>query len=169
MMQKRILSAPGISLGIFRGIFCGVCLAILAGCAGTDRITATETDWLTITDIRQIAAMREDISKPSLRFDDMIIIRMKTESENRVEVTSIAPSVISARKDGSPAARTTFALTQKRDILALFTQDVPNLRAFRKEIPISELTPGKAFSFPVVQESGEVQQQTFTIEKIITQ
>lgn len=153
MMQKQIL--------IVRGIFCGICFAVLAGCAGTD--------WATISDVRQIAAMREEISKTNLSFNDVLIIRMKTETGNRVEVTSIGPSVVSAQKGGAPAARTTFALTPKRDILVLFTQDVPHWKAFRKEIPVAQLTPGKAFRFPVVQESGEVQQQTFTIEKIITQ
>lgn len=153
MMQKQIL--------IVRGIFCGICLAILAGCAGTD--------WATISDVKQIAAMREEVSKPNLSLNDVLIIRMKTETGNRVEVTSIGPSVVSAQKGGAPAAKTTFALTPKRDILVLFTQDVPHMKAFRKEIPVAQLTPGKAFRFPVVQESGEVQQQTFTIEKIITQ
>lgn len=153
MMQKRIQ--------IVCGIFCGICITVLAGCAGTD--------WATISDVKQIAAMREEISKPNLSFNDVLIIRMKTETGNRVEVTSIGPSVVSAQKGGAPAAKTTFALTPKRDILVLFTQDVPHMKAFRKEIPVAQLTPGKAFRFPVVQESGEVQQQTFTIEKIITQ
>lgn len=153
MMQKQIL--------IVRSIFCGTLLAVLSGCAGTD--------WATISDVRQIAAMREEISKPNLSFNDVLIIRMKTETGNRVEVTSIGPTVVSAQKGGAPAARTTFALTPKRDILVLFTQDVPHWKAFRKEIPVAQLTPGKAFRFPVVQESGEIQQQTFTIERIITQ
>ena len=145
MMQKKILI---------------ICLAILAGCAGTD--------WVVISDVKQIAAMREEISKPNLSFNDVLIIRMKTEAGKRIEVTSIGPSVVSAQKDGAPAARTTFALTLKRDTLVLFTQDVPHWKAFRKEIPVAQLVPGKAFRFPVVQESGEVQQQTFTIEQIIT-
>lgn len=152
MMQKQILIA------------CGACLAVLAGCAGTD--------WVVIDDVKhegkQIAAMREEISKPNLSFSDVLVIRMKTETGNRVEVTSIAPSVVSAQKNGPPAARTTFAFTSKRDILVLFTQDVPNWKAFRKEIPVAQLVPGKAFRFPVVQESGEVKQQTFTIEQTIT-
>lgn len=149
MMQKRILTV------------CGICVTVLAACAGTD--------WATISDVKQIAAMREEISKPKLSFIDVLVIRMKTEAGNRVEVTSIAPSVVSAQKGGAPAARTTFALTSNRDILVLFTQDVPHLKAFRKEIPVAQLVPGKTFRFPVVQESGEVKQQTFTIEKIITQ
>ena len=153
MMQKRIL----IALGIFYGI----CLAVLTGCAGTD--------WATISDMKQIAAMREEVSKPNLTFTDVLIIRMNTETGSRLEVTSIAPSVVSAQKNGAPAAKTTFALTAKRDILVLFTQDVTHWKAFRKEIPVTQLTPGKTFRFPVVQESGEIQQQTFTVDKIITQ
>lgn len=149
MMQKRILIASGI------------CLALLAGCAATE--------WATITDVKQYSAMREEISKPSLSFNDVLIIRMKTEAGNRVEVTSIGPSVVSAQKGGPPAARTTFALAPKRDILILFTQDVPNWKAFRREIPVAQLTPGKTYRFPVVQESGEIRQQVFTVEQIITQ
>lgn len=153
MKQKQILIA------------CGIGLAVLAGCA--------TTDWVVIDDVKhegkQIAALREEIDKPNLSFNDVLIIRMRTETGNRVEVTSIAPSVVSAQKDGPPAARTTFALTSKRDYLVLFTQDVPNWKAFRKEIQVDQLVPGKTFRFPVVQESGEIQQKTFTVEKIITQ
>lgn len=153
MMQKQIL------------IVCGICLAVLAGCA--------TTDWVVIDDVKhegkQIAALRAEISKPSLSFNDVLIIRMKTEAGTRAEVTSIAPSVIGAQKGGAPAARTTFALAPKRDILILFTQDVPNWKAFRKEIPVAQLTPGKTFRFPVVQESGEIRPQVFTVEQIITQ
>ena len=149
MMQKRIL------------IVCGICLFVLAGCAGTD--------WVVISDVKQYAAMREEISKPNLSFSEVLVIRMRTETGNRVEVISIGPTVVSAQKDGPPAARTLFALTPKRDILVLFTQDVPNWKAFRKEIPVAQLVPGKTFRFPVIQGSGEVRQQTFTIEKIITQ
>lgn len=138
-----------------------VCLAILAGCASTD--------WAVITDLNQIASMREEVSKPRLNFSDILVIRTKTEDGKRVEVTSIGPTVVSAQKDGAPAARTTFTFTPKRDMLILFTQDVSNWKAFRKEIPVAGLAPGKVFRFPVVQESGEVRQQVFTVEKIITQ
>ena len=153
MIQNKILSV------------CGMGLAVLAGCAATD--------WVVIDDAKhegkQIAAMRAEISKPSMAFNDVLIIRTKTEAGKRVEVTSICPSVISAEKDGPPAARTTFALTSKRDKLILFTQDVPHWKAFRKEIPVADLAPGKTFRFPVVQESGEIQTQTFTVEQILTQ
>ena len=141
------------------------CLAILAGCAATD--------WVVIDDVKhegkQIAALRAEVSKPNLVFSDILVIRMKTEAGTQAEVTSIAPSVISAQKDGPPAARTTFAIAPKRDALVLFTQDVPHWKAFRKEIPVTDLVPGKTFRFPVVQASGEIQTQTFAIEKIITQ
>jgi hypothetical protein len=119
--------------------------------------------------VKQIAAMREEISKPNLTFNDVLIIRMQTETGTRVEVTSIGPAVVSAQKGGAPAARTTFALTAKRDIMVLFSQDVPHWKAFHKEIPVAQLVPGKTFRFPVVQESGEVKTQTFTIERVITQ
>jgi hypothetical protein len=148
----------------FRVAVIGAGIAVLAGCA--------TTEWAVIEDVKhdgkQIAAMREEVSKPNLDLSSVLIIRMKTEAGNRVEVTSIAPAVVSAQKNGPPAAKTTFALTPKRDTLILFSQDVPNWKAFRKEIPVAGLAPGKSFRFPVVQESGEIQPRTFTVEMVIT-
>ncbi|MDP2783344.1 MAG: hypothetical protein Q8O38_01930 [Sulfurimicrobium sp.] len=136
-----------------------IALATLAGCATTDMTV--------ITDVKEIAAKRTEISKPSLDLTHVMVLRMNNDKGQRVEVTSIGPAVIGAQKNGAPAAKTTFAFTPKRDNLILFTQDVPKIKAYRKEIPVAELVPGKVFSFPVVQESGEVLEQTFTVERII--
>lgn len=145
-------------------IVSGAALAVLAGCAATE--------WAVIDDVKregkQIAAMREEVSKPNLDLSNVLIIRTKTEDGKRVEITSVSPTVVSARKDGPPAARTTFAFTPRRDALILFSQDVPNWKAFRREVPVAELVPGKSFRFPVVQESGEIRTQTFTVEMVIT-
>ena len=136
-----------------------IALATLAGCATTDMTV--------ITDVREIAAARKEVSKPSLDLTHVMVLRMNNDKGQRVEVTSIGPAVIGAQKNGAPAARTTFAFTPKRDNLILFTQDVPKFKAYRKEIPVAELVPGKAFRFPVVQESGEVLEQAFTVEQAI--
>lgn len=134
---------------------------LLAGCAGND--------WLVIKDVKQIAEYRNEVSKPNLNFTDVFIIRMRDEKNKRVEVTSIGPAVISAQKGGAPAAKTTFAITPKRDALILYTQDVPHMQAFRKVIPAAEILPGMTFRFLIVQESGEIREQPFTIEQTITQ
>ena len=136
-----------------------VALAALAGCATTGPTV--------ITDVKEIAAARTEINKLSLDLTHVMILRMKNEKGQRVEVTSIGPAVIGAQKNGAPAAKTTFAFTPKKDNLILFTQDVPKIKAYRMELPVADLVSGKTFRFPVVQESGEVLEQTFTVEQII--
>lgn len=138
----------------------GIMSALLfTGCAGND--------WLVIKDVKQIAEYRNEVNKGNLNFSDVLIIRMRDENNKRIEVTSIAPSIIGQQKGGAPAAKSTLAITPKRDALILYTQDVPNWQAFRKVISVTEILPGKTFRFPVVQESGEVREQTFTFEQTI--
>lgn len=136
-----------------------MCVFLLAGCAGND--------WLVIKDVQQIAEYRNEVNKFNPNFTDVFIIRMRDENNKRVEVTSIGSSVISAQFGGGPAAKTTFAITPKRDALILYTQDVPHMQAFRKVIPAAEILPGKTFRFPIVQESGAISEQQFTIEQTI--
>ena len=112
--------------------------------------------------------MREELGKPNLAFDKVTIVRLKNKAE-RVEVTSIGPAVIGAARNGPPAAKTLFTFSQERDRIILFSQDVKNWKAFSKEIPVSQLIPGFVFHFPVVQESGEVVEQTYTVERVIVQ
>ena len=127
-------------------------------------------EWRTITDVREIAATRTAVNKASsnLDFSRVIVLRLQLDGQ-RVEVTSLAPSVIGAEKGGVPGARTVFAFTPERDKLVLFGQNVPEFKGFHQEIPFAELQPGKNFRFPVVQEDGRVVEKEFTVEKLITQ
>ena len=137
-----------------------IALSVLAGCASKG--------WVEIKDVNQYAAMRQELSKPNLSFKDVIIVRLKDNGQ-RVEFTSIGPATIGAAKNGPPAAKTLFTFSEDRQQVILFSQDVKNWKAFRKEIPLSQLVPGFSFRFPVVQESGEVVEQTYTVEQVITQ
>ena len=164
-------------------VLVGLCLTGLFGCATVPDVApepgtaARPADagagWavLGIDEVKRIAAIREELNELHLAFRDVTIIRMMTGTasgeEKRVEVTSIGPTIVGAQKDGAPAARTTFALTKDRERLVLFTQDVPNRKAFHREIPAAELVAGKNFRFPVVQESGRILEQTFTVQQII--
>lgn len=152
----------------------GLCLIGLVGCATDPRTAARPgADWVVIgiDEVKRIAEIREALDELRLAFRDVTIIRMMMEmtagEEKRLDVTSIGPTVVSAQKDGAPAARTTFALTEGRERLVLFTQDVPNRKAFHREIPVAELAEGKSFRFPVVQESGRILEQTFTVQQVI--
>ena len=142
------------------------CLAGLAGCA-TAPSTAPEWTVLELDQVKRIAEIRKSLAELRVDFRDVIIVRLTTGGEKRVDVTSIGPTIVGAEKYGAPAARTTFAMTPKRENLVLFTQDVPQRKAFVREIPLGELTAGKSFRFPVVQESGEVLEQTFTVQQVI--
>ena len=117
--------------------------------------------------VKRIADIRSGIDQMRLGFRDVIILRMDDDEKKPVEVTSIGPTLVSVVKDGAPAARTTFGITEKRDYVALLTQDVPNRKAFHREIPMTELTVGRSFRFPVVQESGDIRVRTFTVQQII--
>jgi len=124
-------------------------------------------EWRTITDIKEIAATRTVVNKSTLDLSKVIILRLRRDG-NRVEVTSLVPSVVGAAKDGPPGARTVFAFSPERDKLVLFGQNVPEFKGFHQEIPVSELQPGKRFRFPVVQEDGSVKEQEFTVEDLIS-
>jgi hypothetical protein len=147
-----------------------VCLAGLVGCAagpGTARPEGAEWEVIGLDQVKRIAEIRESLDALRLGFQDVVIIRMTTDEQKRVEITSIAPTIVSAQKDGAPAARTTFAMTEKRERVLMLTQDVPNRKAFYREIPAAELTGGRSFRFPVVQESGRILEQTFTVQQVI--
>ena len=59
-------------------------------------------EWRTITDVKEIAATRTAVSKPSLDLSRVIVLRLQRDGQ-RVEVTSIGPAVIGAAKNGPPA------------------------------------------------------------------
>lgn len=135
-------------------------LSMLVGCASSE--------WAEIKDLKQYSAMREELGKPNLSFKDVTIVRLRNKGE-RVEFTSIGPAVIGAHKNGPPAAKTLFTFSDDRARVILFSQDVKNWRAFRKEIPVVQLVPGFEFHFPVVQETGELVVQTYKVEQVVVQ
>ena len=154
------------------GLLLGLCLIGLAGCAtdpGTRQAGAEPEAWqvLGLDQVKRIAEIRSAIDEMRIGFRDVIILRMDDDEKQRVEVTSIGPTLVSVVKDGAPAARTTFGITEKRDYVALLTQDVPARKAFHREIPMTELTVGRSFRFPVVLESGEIRVRTFTVQQVI--
>ena len=143
-----------------RNRFAALMLALgLAACA--------TPEWRTITDIKEIAATRTAVNQSTLDLSKVIVLRLQRDAK-RVEVTSLAPSIVGAAKDGPPGARTVFAFTPARDKLVLFGQNVPEFKGFHQEIPIDELQPGKRFRFPVVQEDGSVKEQEFTVEELLS-
>jgi len=135
-------------------------LSMLVGCASSE--------WTEIKDLKQYSAMREELGRPNLSFKDVTIVRLRNKGE-RVEFTSIGPAVIGAAKNGSPAEKTLFTFSDDRARVILFSQDKKNWKAFRKEIPVTQLVPGFEFHFPVVQESGELVVQTYKVEQVIVQ
>ena len=140
-------------------------LAVLILASGLAACATPE--WRTITDIKEIAATRTAVNQSTLDLSKVIVLRLQRDAK-RVEVTSLAPSIVGAAKDGPPGARTVFAFTPARDKLVLFGQNVPEFKGFHQEIPIDELQPGKRFRFPVVQEDGSVKEQEFTVEELLS-
>lgn len=132
-------------------------LSMLVGCASSE--------WIEIKDLNQYSAMRVELSKPSLTFKEVTIVRLRNNGK-RVEFTSIAPAVIGEHKNGPPAAKTLFTFSPDRARVILFSQDVKNWKAFRKEISVSQLVPGFTFHFPVVQEAGDLAVQAYEVEQV---
>ena len=128
---------------------------------------ATQPDWAVISDVNQIAAMRQELNKPNLAFETVTIVRLTDHRGQRVDATSVGPAVVGYERGGAPAARSVMTFVRKPDRLVLFTQDVKNRKAFRQEIPVGELTAGKSIRFPVVQNTGEVVEQVFTVNEVI--
>lgn len=128
---------------------------------------ATQPDWAVISDIQQIAAMRQELNKPNFAFETVTIVRLTDHRGQRVDATSVGPAVVGYERGGAPAARSLMTFVRKPDRLVLFTQDVRKRKAFRQEIPVGELTAGKSIRFPVVQDTGEVVEQVFTVNEVI--
>ena len=135
-------------------------LSILGGCA--------TSEWTEYKDVKQYSEMRNQLNKPSLALSKVTIVRLR-DNGKRVEFTSIGPAVIGAEKNGPPAAKTLFTFSEDAANVILFSQDVKGWKAFRKEIPVSQLVPGFIFHFPVVQEDGELVVQTYQVEQVIVQ
>jgi len=127
----------------------------------------TATDWAVISDLKQIAAMRQELSKANFSFDTVTIVRLSDQKGQRVDATTVGPAVVGYERGGPPAARSLITFIRKPDRLVLFTQDVKSRKAFRREILVADLAPGKSIRFPVVQDSGEVLEQEFTVQEII--
>ena len=149
-----------------------LCLIGLVGCATDPSLVRPDGDgaeWTVLErdQVKRTAEIRDSLDEMRLAFRDVIILRMSNSEQKRVDVTSIGPTIVSKVKDGAPAARTTFGISEKREHLVLLTQDVPKFRAYHREIPMAELTEGKRFRFPVVQESGELLEHTFTVQQVI--
>ena len=146
-LRKQALLLPFI-------FFAGV-----TNCAGAD--------WTEIDDLKQIVALRNQVSKPDFSFDSVTIVRLKDNGGQRIDATSVGPTVVGFEQGGAPAARTLFTLLHDPDRLVLFSQDVKHWKAFHKEIPVEELASGKIFGFPVVQRTGELVEQEFTVTEVI--
>jgi hypothetical protein len=127
----------------------------------------TPADWAVISDIKQIAAMRQELNKPNFSFNTVTIVRLTDQRGQRVDATTVGPTVVGFERGGPPAARSLMTFVRKPDRLVLFTQDVKNRKAFRMEVLVAELTPGKSIRFPVVQDSGEVLEHEFTVQEVI--
>jgi hypothetical protein len=146
-----------------------VAVGSLAVVSLTSYASTAESDHLeVITDIKQIAAVRQELNKPNLSFQTITIVRLTDNQGQRVDVTSVGPAVVGFQQGGPPAARSIMTFVPKPDRLVLFTQDVKNRTAFRLEIAVDQLTAGRSIRFPVVQPSGELVEQVFTVKEIIT-
>ena len=142
---------------------------MLAGGLSLLSLTAMAAeDWEVIADLKQIAATRDALNKPNLDFQTVTIVRLNDERGQRIDATSVGPTVVGFEPGGAPAAKTIMTFVRKPDRLVLFTQDVRARKAFRLEIPLDQLHAGRSIHFPVVQTSGELVEQVFTVQEIIT-
>ena len=125
------------------------------------------TEWRTITDINEIAATRTRVDKPGMDMSKVVVLRLQCDGQ-RVEVSSVAPTVLGRATNGTRAARTVANFTPDRDKVMLFGQNVGERKGFYREIPVSELRPGERFRFPVVQADGSVKDKEFVVESLIS-
>ena len=125
------------------------------------------TEWRTITDINEIAATRTRVDKPGMDMSKVVVLRLRRDGQ-RVEVSSVTPTVLGRAAHGARAARTVANFTPERDKLMLFGQNVGERKGFYREISVSELRPGERFRFPVVQDDGSVKDLEFIVESLIT-
>lgn len=113
-----------------------------------------------------IVERQKQLEKPALDLSQVTVVRLKS-GEQRYEVTSIAPLVLKTWGFGWGRAKSLMSLDETRQNLRLFTYDVRRGKAYQTSLPLSELQPGKTFSFPMLGEDGFATNMQFTVEQII--
>lgn len=135
-----------------------VCLISLAACT-------SQPTWTVIDGAERIVAQQRELEKPSFNLDKVVIIRMTVDGK-RLDVSSVSPTVLVAEQ--ARGNKTIFNVSD-RQTLVLFTRDGRNIKAYREEIPVSELTPGRSIRFLVAQDPGEVVEKTLVINQVLVQ
>ena len=121
--------------------------------------------WSVVDGAEKVVAMQKDLEKPNLGIERVTILRLSMEGK-RLEVSSISPTVIVA--EPARGNRTVLNISDQQK-LVLFTRDGKNIKGYRQEFPLSDLTPGKVINFPMAQDPGEVVEKTLTVERLILQ
>lgn len=141
-----------------RCIVFAICMVSLAACV-------SQPTWTEVDGAEKIVSQQRELEKPSFAIEKVVILRMTMDGK-RLDVSSVSPTVIVA--EPARGNRTIFNVSNQKT-LVLFTRDGRNIKGYRQEIPLSELTPGKAIRFPVAQDPGEVVEKTLVVDRVMVQ
>ena len=140
---------------------------LLSACAHQ----ALSGDWSTYEDpknpnkaIQQLLKMHRDLDKPTINLDRVLVLRM-TVGDQKLEVTSLAPTSIIAEPNRGNL--TLFNLGDRKKLI-IFTRDGKNIRAYRKDIPLADIVPGKTIRFPVAQNPGDIVIKDIVFNELIS-
>lgn len=100
-------------------------------------------------------------------FEKVVVVRLQLDGQ-RMEVSSILPLLLVDANLQGQSAKTIFRINDRADGLVLFSRDIPNAKSYRTELPLTQLSAKKEFSFPVVQADGKLKDTTFVVVEIVT-
>ncbi len=120
-----------------------------------------------IDDPARIAAMQTEMEQATFDLSQITVARLKLDGRP-IEVASITPAVVGFAKVGGVMSKTIFRFSDKRDTLVLFTRDQKNGKAYRVDLPVTEIVAGKTLKFPVLRPNGDLAEQTLVFEALFT-
>ena len=100
---------------------------------------------------------------PKIDLSVVYVIRLTVDGRP-VEVTSLAPTLVSNDLNGTHWAASVFAYTADKSALVLFSRDPASGAGYRLTLPVAELTEGHEFRFPVLS-NGSLADVPITVAK----
>ena len=161
-MAIQKVNAPKPTLGAL--IVCSISL-LLTACASSG---GNWEKYEVPGKAQDILARQSHLGKPTIDLSEVTIVRLDADGK-RYDVSSLTPLVLTKQAFGWGYAKSQISLDEQRKNMILFTYDVKREKAYQTQIPLAELQPGKAFTFPVLGEQGVAEDKTFTVNRVIVQ
>lgn len=110
--------------------------------------------------------LQTEMEKATMDFSRVTVVRLQYQGR-RLEVASVAPTVVAEARLNEQSAKTIFRIDDRRALFVLFSRDLLQSKSVKTEMPMTQLEAGRRFSFPVVQSDGKLKEEGFAVEQIV--